>query len=43
MATTIALSTTSMTAMLNVSVASAIGTTAESARPARSSGRLVSE
>ena len=30
-----------MTAMLTVSVASAIGTTAPSARPARSSGKLV--
>ena len=38
----IALSTTSMTAMLTVSEASAIGITTESARPARSSGMLVS-
>ena len=41
-ATTIALSTISMTAMLSVSEASAIGMTAPSARPARSSGTLVS-
>ena len=41
-ASMIALSTISMTAMLKVSVARAIGTTADSARPARSSGRLVS-
>ena len=38
----IALSTTSMIAMLTVSVASAIGTTAANAKPARSSGQLVS-
>ena len=38
----IALSTISITAMLKVSVARAIGTTADSAMPARSSGRLVS-
>ena len=38
----IALSTISIVVMLSVSEASAIGTTAESARPARSSGRLVS-
>ena len=38
----IALSTISISAMLNVSVASAIGTTADRASPARSSGRLVS-
>ena len=38
----IALSTTSMIAMLSVSVASAIGTTAANAMPARSSGQLVS-
>jgi hypothetical protein len=37
-----ALSTTSMTAMLSVSEASAMGTTALMARPARSSGRPVS-
>ena len=43
MASMSALSTISMTAMLKVSVASAIGTTALSARPARSSGRLVRE
>ena len=38
----IALSTISMVAMLSVSEASAIGTTTLKARPARSSGRLVS-
>ncbi len=38
----IALSTTSMIAMLIVSVASAIGTTAANANPARRSGQLVS-
>ncbi len=37
----IRLSTTSIVAMLSVSEASAIGTTAANARPARSSGRLV--
>ncbi len=37
-----ALSTSSMTAMLSVSEASAIGTTTPSASPARSSGMLVS-
>ncbi len=37
------LSTTSMTAIEKVSVARAIGTTVASAKPARSSGRLVSE
>ena len=37
-----ALSTISMTPMLTVSVASAIGTTAANAKPARSSGQLVS-
>ncbi len=37
----IALSTISIVAMLSVSEASAIGTTAASASPARSSGRLV--
>ena len=36
------LSTISITAMLEVSDASAIGTTALNASPARSSGRLVS-
>ena len=41
-ATMIALSTTSIVAMLNVSDASAIGTIAASVNPARSSGRLVS-
>jgi hypothetical protein len=35
------LSTISIVAMLSVSAASAIGTTADSAIPARSSGRLV--
>ena len=40
--TMIALSTISMVAMLSVSEASAIGITTERARPARSSGRLVS-
>ena len=39
----IALSTISMIAIEKVSVASAIGTTVASARPARSSGMLVSE
>ena len=43
MASMTALSTISMVAMLSVSEASAIGTTTLSARPARSSGRLVSE
>ncbi len=38
----IALSTTSIVAIESVSEARAIGTTAERARPARSSGRLVS-
>ena len=38
----IALSTTSMTAIDSVSDASAIGITAPSARPPRSSGMLVS-
>ena len=38
----IALSTISMTAIEKVSVASATGTTVLRARPARSSGRLVS-
>ena len=38
----IALSTISIVAMLSVSEASAIGITALSASPARSSGRLVS-
>jgi hypothetical protein len=38
----IALSTISITAMLSVSEAGAIGMTAPSANPARSSGRLVS-
>ena len=42
-ATTIELSTISMTAMESVSEASAIGITAASASPPRSSGRLVSE
>jgi hypothetical protein len=42
-ATMIALSTISIMAMLAVSEAKAIGTTAPSAKPARSSGRLVSE
>ena len=37
----IRLSTTSIVAMLSVSEARAIGITAPSARPARSSGRLV--
>jgi hypothetical protein len=37
----VALSTSSIVAMLNVSEASAIGMTAASAKPARSSGRLV--
>ena len=37
----IRLSTISIVAMLKVSEASAIGITAESASPARSSGRLV--
>ncbi len=41
-ASMIALSTTSIVAMLSVSEARAIGITAPSARPARSSGRLVS-
>ena len=40
--TMIALSTTSMIPMLTVSVARAIGTTAATAKPARSSGQLVS-
>ena len=39
----IRLSTISMTAIESVSEASAIGMTVASARPARSSGRLVSE
>ncbi len=39
--TMITLSTISIVAMLNVSEASAIGITAESARPARSRGMLV--
>ena len=43
MASMTALSTISMVAMLSVSEASAIGTTTLRARPARSSGRLVSE
>ena len=43
MATTIRLSTISMTPIESVSEASAIGTTAANAMPARSSGRLVSE
>ena len=43
MTSMIALSTISINAMLNVSVASAIGTTADRASPALSSGRLVSE
>ena len=38
----IALSTISIVVMLSVSEASAIGITADSASPARSSGRLVS-
>ena len=38
----IALSTISIVVMLSVSEASAIGTTTDSASPARSSGRLVS-
>ena len=42
MASMIALSTISITVMLSVSTASAIGITAESARPARSRGMLVS-
>ena len=41
-ASMIALSTTSITAMLSVSEARAIGITAASANPARRSGRLVS-
>ena len=41
--TMIALSTISMTVIESVSEASAIGITAASASPARSSGRLVSE
>ena len=41
-ASMIALSTISMSVMLAVSAASAMGITAPSAKPARSSGRLVS-